>query len=149
MVLSHQSVLLDNQQVMDRLDYYDITPKGMDAYMASHGRHFSKPMLEWAVGMMKDRKGNKVTLPDKKQLDQILVSYGVKVDRSEGFYDPLYVWCMAKADYFGSSLVDDMHMARYVKDFIDDPDGNPTRAFDEFYVNCVAKGVDIPWEDMI
>ena len=134
---------------MDRLDYYDITPKGMDAYMASHGRHFSKPMLEWAVGRMRDRSGKKVSLPDKKQLDNILASNNVTIERSEGFYDPLYVWCMARADYFGSSIADDMHMARYVKDFLDDPDGNPTRAFDEFYVNCVAKGVDIPWEDMI
>ena len=131
------------------MDYYDILPKGMDAYLSSHGHHISKPMLEWAVGMMKDRKGNRVALPDKKQFDQILVSYGVKIERSEGFYDPLYVWCMAKADYFGSSLADDMHMARFVKDFIDDPDGNPTRTFDEFVANCMAKGVDIPWEDMI
>lgn len=135
---------------MERLDYYDITPKGMDAYLSAHGHHFSKPMLEWAVGMMKDRKGGKVALPDKKQLDQILVSYGVKVDRGEGFYDPLYVWCMAKADYFGSSLADDMHMARFVKDFIDDPDNDSgTKAFDHFYIDCVANGIDIPWEDVI
>lgn len=134
---------------MDRLDYYDITPKGMDAYMSSHGRHFSKPMLEWAVSMMRDRKGNKVQAPDKKQLDNVLNSYGVVLQRTEGYYDPLYVWTMAKADYFGSSLTDDMHMAKFVGDYINDPDGNPTRAFDEFYINCVAKGVDIPWEDLI
>lgn len=134
---------------MDRLDYYDITPKGMDAYMASHGRHFSKPMLEWAVGMMRDRTGKKVTLPDKKQLDNILSAHNVSIERGEGFYDPLYVWCMARADYFGSSIVDDLHMARYMKDYIDDPDGYGTRAFDEFYIKCVAKGIDIPWEDII
>lgn len=132
------------------MDYYDILPKGMDAYLSSHGHHISKPMLEWAVGMMKDRKGNRVALPDKKQFDQILVSYGVKIERSEGFYDPLYVWCMAKADYFGSSLADDMHMARFVKDFIDDPDNDSgTKAFDHFYIDCVANGIDIPWEDLI
>lgn len=134
---------------MDRLDYYDITPKGMDAYMSSHGRHFSKPMLEWAVSMMRDRKGNKVQAPDKKQLDNVLNSYGVVLQRTEGYYDPLYVWTMAKADYFGSSLTDDMHMAKFVGDYINDPDGNPTRAFDEFMVNCIAKGIDIPWEDLI
>ena len=121
----------------------------MDAYMSSHGRHFSKPMLEWAVSMMRDRKGNKVQAPDKKQLDNVLNSYGVVLQRTEGYYDPLYVWTMAKADYFGSSLTDDMHMAKFVGDYINDPDGNPTRAFDEFYINCVAKGVDIPWEDLI
>lgn len=134
---------------MDRLDYYDITPKGMDAYMASHGRHISKPMLEWAVGMMRDRKGNKVMVPDKKQFDSILSAHGVTIERKEGFYDPLYVWCMAKADYFGSSISDDQHMARYVGDYINDIDGTKTRAFDELYINLVAKGIDIPWEDLI
>ena len=121
----------------------------MDAYMSSHGRHFSKPMLEWAVGMMKDRKGNRVSIPDKKQLDNVLNSYGVTLERTEGFYDSLFVWCMAKADYFGSSLADDMHMARFVKDYIDDPDGSPSRPFDEFYAKTIALGIDIPWEDMI
>lgn len=135
---------------MNRLDYYDITPKGMDAYMASHGRHFSKPMLEWAVGMMRDRNGKKVALPEKKQLDGILSTNNVTIERNDGYYDALYVWSMAKADYFGSSISDDMHMARFVKDFIDDPD-NPsgTKAFDHFYIDCVANGIDIPWEDVI
>jgi len=134
---------------MNRLDYYDIIPKGMDAYMSAHGRHFSKPMLEWAVGMMRDRNGKKVNLLDKKQFDQILSAQGVTLKRTEGYYDGIYVWAMARADYFGSSITDDLHMARYVADYIDDPDGNETRAFDEFMVNCTAKGIDIPWEDMI
>ena len=134
---------------MDRLDYYDILPKGVDAYFASHGHHFSKAMYEWAVGMMKDRNGKKVQPVEKKNLDELLKSYGIDLERKEGYYDPLYVWCMAKADYYGDSITDELHLALYLRDYIDDPDGNKTRAFDEFYVNCVAKGVDIPWEDMI
>ena len=47
---------------MERLDYYDITPKGMEPYLSAHGHHFSKPMLEWAVGMMRDRNGKKVVI---------------------------------------------------------------------------------------
>ena len=134
---------------MERLDYYDITPMGMNAYMASHGRHFSKPMLEWAVSMMRDRNGKKLQVPEKKQLDDILKNYGIELERNKGYYDALYVWCMAKSDYMGSSITDEVHLALFVKDYIDDKDGNPTRAFDEFYINCIAKGVDIPWEDMI
>ena len=134
---------------MERLDYYDILPKGMDAYLSAHGHHFSKPMLEWAVGMMEDRHGRKVNLPEKKQLDEILKTHGVTLKGNGGYYDALYVWCMARADYFGSSLTDDLHMARFVGDYLNDPDGNPDRAFDEFYANCAGKGVDIPWEDMI
>lgn len=134
---------------MERLDYYDIIPKGMDAYLSSHGHHFSKPMLEWAVGMMKSRDGKKIQIPERKKMDEILKAYGIQLKRTEGYYDPIYVWCMAMSDYFGSSITDEIRLANFVRDYIDDPDGNPTRAFDEFYVNCMAKGIDIPWEDMI
>lgn len=134
---------------MDRLDFYDITPKGMDAYLSAHGHHFSKPMLEWAVSMMRDRKGIKQSAPEKKKVDEKLRMYGTELERDKGYYDPVYVWCMAKSDYLGSSIEDEAHLAKYVKDYIDDSDGNPTRAFDEFYINCIAKGIDIPWGDLI
>lgn len=134
---------------MNRLDYYDILPVGMDAYLANHGRHFSKPMLEWAVSMMEDRRGNSVSIPDKKDFDERMKIYKQELKRKEGFYDGLYVWCMATSDYLGSSIIDEQHLAMFVKDYIDDIDGNETRAFDEFYINCNAKGIDIPWKDMI
>lgn len=134
---------------MDRLDYYDILPAGMDAYLASHGRHFSKPMLEWAVSLMEDKRGNKGTFVEKKKFDDLMTAYNLKLKRNEGYYDGPYVWAMAKSDYFGSSIIDEQHLAMFVKDYIDDVDGNPTRPFDEFYVNCIAKGIDIPWEDLI
>lgn len=134
---------------MERLDYYDILPKGMDAYLAAHGRHFSKPMLEWACSMMKDRNNRPGELIDNKRFDDLMRSYSQTLERRDGYYDGPYVWAMAKSDYFGSSIRDEQHLAMYVKDYIDDIDGNPTRAFDEFYMNCTAKGIDIPWGDMI
>lgn len=134
---------------MTRLDFYDILPAGMEAYLASHGHHFSRPMLEWAVSMMIGRNGARSEAPDRKEFDNIMRSYGQELDRSHGYYDGIYVWCMAKSDYMGSSITDEQHLAMFVKDYIDDIDGNPTRAFDEFYINCIAKGIDIPWEDLI
>lgn len=134
---------------MTRLDFYDILPAGMEAYLASHGHHFSRPMLEWAVSMMRGRNGARSEAPDRKEFDNIMRSYGQELDRSHGYYDGIYVWCMAKSDYMGSSITDEQHLAMFVKDYIDDIDGNPTRAFDEFYINCIAKGIDIPWEDLI
>lgn len=134
---------------MSRLDYYDILPAGMEAYLASHGRHFSKPMLKWAVDLMKDRNGNRGLAVEKKQFDDIMKAYGLELNRKDGYYDGPYVWAMAKSDYMGSSITDERHLALFVKDYIDDVDGNKTRAFDEFYINCVAKGIDIPWKDII
>jgi len=121
----------------------------MEAYLASHGRHFSKPMLEWAVSMMRDRRGNKGVALDRKKFDELMKAYNMTLERNEGYYDGPYVWAMAKSDYLGTSIVDEQRLAMFVKDYIDDVDGNPTRAFDEFYINCVAKGIDIPWQDLI
>ncbi len=134
---------------MNRLDYYDILPDGMKAYLSNHGRHFSKPMLEWAVSLMEDRRGNPGKALDKKEFDELMRVYNQKLERKDGYYDGLYVWAMATSDYLGSSIIDEQHLAMFVKDYIDDVDGNPTRAFDEFYINCVAKGIDIPWKDLI
>lgn len=121
----------------------------MEEYLAEHGHHFSKLMLEWAVSMMKDRNGNRQTAIDKKRFDELMKAYSVTLKRTEGYYDGPYVWCMAKSDYLGSSVIDEQHLARYVADYIDDIDGNPCRAFDEFYANCLAKGIDVPWLDLI
>ena len=98
---------------------------------------------------MKDRTGKPVRLVEKKVVDEKLNAYGANLKRKEGYYDSVYVWCMATSDYLGSSILDENRLALFVRDYIDDIDGNPTRAFDEFYINCIAKGVDIPWEDMI
>lgn len=49
----------------------------------------------------------------------------------------------------GSSIADEMHLAIFVKDYLDDPDGSPTRAFDEFYAKTMALGIPVRWEDVI
>lgn len=133
---------------MDRLDYYDIRPAGMDAYMSNYGRHISKPMYRWAVSMMRDRNGVKAKPMEKDDAKKMLESNGVIVENDRA-YDVPYVMMMAKMDYYGSSIPDEAHLAKFVKDYLDDKDGSETRAFDELYVKMVALGVPIDWEDMI
>lgn len=131
------------------MDYYDILPKGMDAYLSNHSHHFSKPMLEWAVGMMRDRNGKKIELVDRKKIDDIFSNLGISLKRDTGYYDVPYAWAMGKADYYGSSIPDEMKLALFVRDTLDDPDGTSTKVFDHFITDCMAKGIDIPWEDLI
>lgn len=99
--------------------------------------------------MMKSREDKRISTIQKKEFDDICRAYGVTIERKDGYYDALYVWCMGKSDFLKSSIMDEHHLALFVKDYIDDKDGSPTRAFDEFYIKCVSTGVDIPWEDMI
>ena len=133
---------------MTRLDYYDILPAGMDAYLSNYGRHISKPMYKWAVSMMRDRNGNKANPMEKEEVMRILKANNVEV-KNDYSYDVPYVFMMAKMDYFGSSIMEEARLARYVKDYLDDVDGSDSRAFDELYIKTVALGIPIDWEDIL
>ena len=131
-----------------RLDYYDILPAGMEAYLSNYGHHISKPMYKWAVSQMRDRNGKKAQPMDKEEVMGILRANSVEVERDYA-YDVPYVYMMAKMDYYGSSIMDENHLAKYVHDYLDDIDGSDSRAFDELYVKMVALGIPIDWQDLI
>ena len=120
----------------------------MREYLSYHGRHFSKPLYEWAVSMMKGRNDEKIKSVEKSVFDEKLKSNSVTLKNDKG-YDGPYVWAMATADYMGSSIIDEQHLAKFVMDYLDDPDGSRTRAFDEFYAKTMALGIPILWEDVI
>ena len=135
-------------QDMTRLDYYDILPEGMEAYLSHYGYHFSKKMCDWAVSNMRDRNGASIPKKTKEQVDNILATYGVRLENNKA-YDAVYVYHMGVADYLGSSIIDEAHLARYVKDTIDDPDGYDGIAFTRFIADCNGSGTPVIWEDVI
>lgn len=119
-----------------------------EEYTDQFGLHFNKKLYEWAVSMMTDRNGNKMKPMQKEQVSEFLRTQGVVLKNDKG-YDAAYVHSMAKADYWGSSIADDAHLALFVKDFLDDPDGTKTKAFDHFVIDCRSHGEPIFWDDMI
>ena len=128
------------------LDY--IAPEEMKLYLENYGKHFSKKMYEFAVSLMADHNGNKVKPCDKEYMKNLMNAFGLKVEH-DCLYDGLYVLSMAKADFYGSSIEDEMHLARFVKDYVDDPDAVDGQIFNRFYSDCNIKGVPIDWEEMI
>lgn len=120
----------------------------MRDYLSQYGWHFSKKLCEWAVRRMKDRSGEKIRPVDKQRVDELLKAAGVTLEHNE-LHDAAYVWNMAVADYQGSSLPDSNAVALFVKDYLDDYDGTPTRAMDEFVGRCIGAGCPIPWEDVL
>lgn len=133
---------------MDRLDLYDVRPAGLDAFLSNYGWHFSKAMCDWAVSRMRDRNGARIQPYDKDKVDSILKANGIVLDNDVA-YDATYVMNMARADYFGSSINDEMHLAKFVKDYLDDRDGYEGIAFSRFYADCVASGTPVLWERMM
>lgn len=133
---------------MTRMDYYDILPNGMDAYLSNYGWHFSKAMCEWAVSKMRDRNGERLKMKTKEDVEAILKSYNVEIENDHG-YDKVFVMHMGMSDYLGSSIPDEMRLAKYVKDVLDDRDGYEGIALTRFLADCSAKGIPIIWEDVI
>ena len=122
---------------MARLDYYDIRPAGLDAYLSYYGYHFSPAMARWAVEHMVPRNGEK-----------LLADRDIDFRAAKG-HDLVYLANMVVADRWGSSVKDEDQLALAIKDEMDDPDGYDGMAFSRFLADCNAKGVPIVWEDMI
>lgn len=134
--------------IMDRMDVYEMMPSGMNEYLSNYGWHFSKKLCEHAVKKMTDRLGKKITPYTKEQVEALMKQFNVQVENNEG-YDAVYVANMAKADYMGSSITTEQHLMLYVKDFLDDKDGNKTKALDHYYADCIAGGKVVMWEEML
>lgn len=135
-----------------RLDARDRFPSGMEEYLAQNGWHFSKKMLDWVTEGMykKDAAGRDVKIQPltRENVDELLKRYGVVLKNKFG-YDYVFAANMCKADYFGSSVPDEQHLALFVKDYVDDPDGYPELPFTRFYGDCIGTGKSIPWEDLL
>lgn len=123
----------------------------MEEYLSFNSWHFNKKMCDWAVSKMyKMANGNKtpIAVLTKEQVDAMLQKHNIKLMQNKG-YDYIYVANMCRADYMGSSIEDEIHMARFIKDYIEDPDAYDGMPFTRFYADCIGSGTLIPWEDLL
>ena len=136
----------------ERLDAHDRMPEGIRAYLEKNGWSFSKKMCEFAVGRMKSRgdekDGGKRTVLTKEKVDKLLETYGIALKNDNG-YDSVYVANMAMADYWGSSIEDEQHLALFVRDYIDDADAYAGLPFTRYFADLIGSGTNVPWEDVL
>lgn len=135
------------------LDLYNILPTDMRTYIRNYGYHFSKKACEFAVGRMKrlnpaSGKKEPIEIQSKDAIEEIFTKYGIKLEHNEG-YDFVYLWHMAKADYFKSSLPDEKAVAMFVRDTIEDPDMLGSNAFRRWLADADAIGMVIEWYDIL
>ena len=135
------------------LDVYDVLPDDMIDYFANYGRHFNHKLLEFAVSKMKRRNlstGELETLtPLKKdKVDALLAQYKIKLENNQ-LYDYVYVANMCKADFYKDSVPTEEHMARFIKNVIDDEDGYDGLVFNRWYADTRRKGIAIDWHEML
>ena len=84
----------------------------------------------------------------KDKIDEILNKYEIILDNNE-LYDYVYVYNMGNNDFLGSSILDEKHLALYVKDVIDDKDGYDGIVFNRWYADTVSLGIPIDWDEML
>ena len=109
-------------------------------------------MCEYAASRMykKDSNGKKSYISpwSKESVDNLLYKYNIKVENKTA-YDFVYIANMALADFMNSSIMDEQHLALFIKDYIDDPDAYEGMVFTRYYADCIGSGNPINWEDML
>ena len=130
---------------------YDI-PEDMKTYLSYYGMNFSKKLYEFAVSNMRresaDGKMEKVKPMSADELKSLLSKHKIEVENND-LYNALYLAAMVKADYWGSSIEDEEHLAKYIEDTLCDVDAAEGQVFARYLADCSVGGCIIYWESMI
>lgn len=132
---------------MTELDLYDDMPREMRAYLRQYGWNFNKRACDFAVELMRTSKG-KIERKSKEDVKKMLAKNGVELKNDNG-YNSTYVYHMALADFWGSSIEDEAHLCKFVKDVIDDEDNKGGNVMRKWYADMTARGIAVDWGDLL
>ena len=136
------------------LDLFDIEiPSGMRAYLRAYGYNFNKKACEFAVARMKRMnpatgKLENAEYMDKDAVEDLMKKHGIVLEHNEG-HNFVYAANMVKADFWKSSIEDEAHLAKMVKDIIDDADNEGGNLFRRWLADADANGFVIDWDEII
>ena len=117
---------------------YDVKPKEFLNYLRYYGPHFNKKLCEFACSNLEKKEYT------KEKLDQLLQAYNIQIKNSK-LLDYVYLvnWC--KSVLYGSSIIDEKHLALFIKDILD-KEGDIV--FNRWYADMAKLGIPIEWEDV-
>lgn len=75
-------------------------------------------MCEFALGLI-NHKGKDVKHLNKEKVEELLKAYNVELENNM-LWDKVYVAAMLKADYMNEGIPDEKHLAKAIKNYIDD-----------------------------
>lgn len=138
---------------MERVNFtqFDEYPEAMLSYMKYYGPHFNRKLHDFAVSLMtvkQNGKEEKLKPYTRQEVGDILKTHNIEVENGQ-LYDIAYVANMCKADFLGKSVPNEIYLAMYVKDVIDDVDAPDGLVFNRWYADMCYKGIAIQWEDML
>ena len=127
---------------------YETMPEDLAIYMSHNGPHFNKAACKFASENMYKEDEEEIKPYSKKEVDEILERYNTKVKNNK-LYDVVYVANMCKADYLNDSVPNEQHLAKYIKNTLDDPDGAEGLVFNRWIADMKWLGIPIPWDEFI
>lgn len=129
-------------------------PRSMRIYLKAFGFHFNKRACDCAVRGLKrinPATGKPEWLTDirtKDEIESILAKHGVRLE-NDCLYDAVWAYHMLMSDFWKSAIEDEAHLAKAVKDIIDDPDQPDGYIFNRWVEDRRFAGVPIEWEDLV
>ena len=118
---------------------YDIKPESFLNYLRYYGQHFNKKLCEFACSNLQK------AVYTKDKVDSLFKSYNIDIKDSK-LYDCVYIANWARSTFYGTSIVDEKHLALFIKDVLE-KEGD--LVFNRWYVDTAKQGIPIEWEDMI
>lgn len=132
----------------ENLTSYEVMPESLAIYMSHNGPHFNKKCCDFAVSQMYKDEDEDFKPYQKHEVENILKSYGIKVKYAQ-LDDITYIANMCKADYLNGSVPTEQHLAMYVKETLDDPDGCEGLVFNRWINDMRWLGIAIPWDEFV
>ena len=127
---------------------YETMPEDLAIYLSHNGPHFNRAACDFAVSQMYKDDEDYITPMTKEEVNYLLKNYKVNIKNNK-LYDAVYVANMCKADYFGSSVINDEGLAKFIKDTLDDPDGMEGVTFNRWIADMKWLGIPIPWDEFL
>lgn len=128
-------------------------PPDMAEYISMYGFNFNKKACMFAISLMRKKNPStgemeRIEPLQKEQVEELLANNGI-ILKGNKMYNHVFVANMAKADYWKSSIEDERHLALFIRDYIDDADGNNEIPFRRWLASMVAIGEPIDWGDLL
>ena len=135
------------------LDAYDKRPPEMDNYLSHFGWHMNKKLTEFAISKMRKlnpatNKMEKLDMVSKDKIDEQMKKYGIVLKYNE-LHDYIYMYHMAMADFYKSSLPTEEAVCKFVCDYVDDPDQVDGFIFNRWYADMTHAGIPVDWSEML
>ena len=123
-----------------------------DKYLIEYGKHFNEKLCNFATSLMETKNPDgtisKIKVQPKDKIDQLLKENNIHLNHNK-YWDYIYVANMAIADFIGSSIPDEKHLALFIKDMIEDVDGKEGYIFCRWIADMKLNNIEIDWQNMI